>query len=303
LSPQRPITETYCATVGFADSAIESDNVVGYQKQSLSATAGKYVWLVNTFKNIDGSTTKLKDFAVSEKVAMANVKIYFLNESGATVADAQGRKGFQYVHPEWCTAANKWVSGWYAANMNGKNVTTAEYVKGSTSDFWANEVEVPYKQGFGVQRASQTATLLFNGAVANMDAEIPLTSASGKYTWTGNVMPQGYKLKDLSVKEKVAMANVKIYFLNESGATVADALGRKGFQYVHPEWCTTANKWVPGWYAANMNGKNVTTAEYVKGTTSDFWANEVEIPAGQGVGVQRASQAATLIVPSPLVTK
>ena len=261
--------------------------------------ANSYTWMANTFKKVDGSVVKLKDFSVKEAQAPVAVKLYFLNNNGATKPDAEGRDGFVFVHPGMCTEVNGWKTGWYAFRLNGAQVNAAEWKKGSESAFWANEVEVPYGQGFGINRMAAATSIVFSGQVSMEDAKIDIPNANS-YTWTGNVMPVDLKLKDLSIKEAQAPVAVKLYFLNNNGATKPDAEGRDGFVFVHPGMCTEVNGWKTGWYAFRMNGVQVNAAEWKKGSESAFWANEVDIPAGQGFGINRMAATTTLIVPSPL---
>ena len=246
--------------------------------------------------------TKLSDFAISESQLPTAINLYLLSKLGATEEDAQGRKQkFVFVHPARCTAANGWVSGWYFAALNGTNVAAAQFKLGSASTYWANDIEIPYGQGFGIFRTTVAATLVFSGAVAAEDKDISAVNASG-YTWMGNVMPVAYKLKDFSINESQLPTAINFYLLSKLGATEEDAQGRKQkFVFVHPARCTVANGWVSGWYFAALNGTNVAAAEFKKGSSSAYWANEIEIPAGQGFGIFRTTVAATLKVPSPLV--
>ena len=129
--------------------------------------ASGYSWMVNTFQKVDGTTTKLSDFTLSEAQAPTAVKLYFLNKNGATVADELGRKGFVYVHPDKCTASNAWVPGWYAFSMNGVNVAAAQFKLGTTSAYWANDVVIKAGQGFGVNRGTAATTLVIPSPLAD----------------------------------------------------------------------------------------------------------------------------------------
>ena len=89
--------------------------------------------------------------------------------------------------------------------------------------------------------------------------------------------------------------------LGSNGANLKDVNGNsQTFVYVHPARCTTANGWVSGWYYQNLNGTNITAAQFKLGSSSAYWANEYDIPAGAGFGVRRGTATTTLIIPSPL---
>ena len=264
--------------------------------------ANGYTWMANTFQKVDGSVTKLSDFSLSESQAPTAVKLYLLNAAGATLKDKDGKEqSFVFVHPARCTAANGWVTGWYHLTLNGTNIKAAEFKLGSTSAYWANDKEIPYGQGFGINRGSADTTIVFSGAVANEDKPVAAVNANG-YSWMGNVMPVDYKLKDLSLVESQAPTAVKLYKLNAAGATLKDESGREqAFVFVHPVRCTEANGWVTGWYYLTLNGVNIKAAEFKLGSTSTYWANDIEIKAGEGFGINRGSAATTLYIPSPLV--
>ena len=204
-----------------------------------------------------------------------------------------------YVHPARCTAANGWVSGWYYMTLNGTNVAAAQFKLGSSSAYWANDVEIPYGQGFGINRGTAATTIVFSGAVSAVDAKIDAANASG-YSWTGNVMPTDLMLKDLSLLESQAPTAVKLYKLSKTGATAVVDGKSQVFVYVHPARCTASNGWVSGWYYMTLNGTNVAAAQFKLGTSSAYWANDIVIAAGEGFGINRGTATTTLIVPSPL---
>ena len=257
--------------------------------------------MVNTFENVGGGVTTLKDFSLSESQAPTGVKLYLLNKEGATLVDANGKQQiFVFVHPARCTQANGWVSGWYYMTLNGTNVAAAQFKLGASSAYWANDIEIPYGQGFGLFRGTGTTTIVFNGQVSAEDEPISAINASG-YTWSGNVMPTDMKLSDFSLVESQAPTGVKLYKLNKEGATLVDANGKQQiFVFVHPARCTQANGWVSGWYYMTLNGTNVAAAQFKLGSASTYWANDVVIKSGEGFGIFRGTGTTTLVVPSPL---
>ena len=258
--------------------------------------------MANTFKNVDGSATTLKNFSLSESQAPTGVKLYLLSKTGATLVDEDGKQQiFVFVHPARCTQANGWISGWYYFTLNGTQVAVAQFKLGSASTYWANDVEIPYGQGFGLNRGTSATTIVFNGEVNDKDASIPAINASG-YTWMGNVMPTDMKLSDFSLVESQAPTGVKLYKLSKTGATLIDEDGKQQiFVFVHPARCTQANGWISGWYYFTLNGTQVAVAQFKLGSASAYWANDVVVKAGEGFGLNRGTATTTLVVPSPLV--
>ena len=132
--------------------------------------ASGYTWMVNTFENVGGGVTTLKDFALSESQAPTGVKLYLLNKEGATLVDADGKQQiFVFVHPARCTQANGWVSGWYYMTLNGTNVAAAQFKLGSESAYWANDVVIKAGEGFGIFRGTGTTTLVVPSPLADME--------------------------------------------------------------------------------------------------------------------------------------
>ncbi len=217
------------------------------------------------------------------------------------MVDTEGRRQvFVYVHPDRCTAANGWVSGWYYQRLGTTNIAAAQFKLGSSSTYWANAVQVPYGQGFGVYKGTAKTSVVFSGAVPNSDAEITAANNSG-YSWTGNAMPIDYKLKDFALKESQIPTAVQLYFLSKTGATMVDSEERRQvFVFVHPDRCTAANGWVSGWYYQRLGTTNIAAAQFKLGSESSYWANEVEVPAGQGFGIYKGTATTTLVIPSPI---
>ena len=267
-----------------------------------AGNASGYTWMANTFENVGGGVTKLKEFSLSESQAPTGVRLYLLDKVGATLIDDGKQQVFVYVHPARCTQANGWISGWYYFTLNGINVAAAQFKLGSESAYWANEVEIPYGQGFGLYRGTGTTTIVFSGAVSDSDANISAVNASG-YTWSGNVMPSEVTLSDLSLVESQAPTGVRLYKLDKVGATSIVDGKQQVFVYVHPARCTQANGWISGWYYFTLNGTNVAAAQFKLGSESAYWANDIVIKAGEGFGVYRGTGTTTLVVPSPLADK
>jgi len=278
-----PYIKTLCATVSFAELA--SANIVGYMDKAADNASG-YTWMANTFQKVDGTVTKLSDLSFKENLAPTAAKLYLLDKAGATLVDANGKKCI-YVYLNPTKAGTRAVPGWY---YDG---TASNAMTGENSEGWANDVEIPYGQGFGIQRSTTAATLVFSGSVAAEDQEIEAKNASG-YTWMGNVMPTDLTLADLSFKENLAPTAAKLYLLDKAGATLVDENGKKCI-YVYLNPTKAGTRAVPGWY---FDG---TASNAMTGETSPGWANNVSIKAGQGFGIQRSTTAATLVIPSPLV--
>ena len=258
-----------------------------------------YTWVANTFEKVDGSVTKLSDLAFEPAPAPTAVKLYLLSKSGAT-EEIDGKKQiFIYVGPAKCTKNNGWIPGWYYFTLNGTQVAAAQFKLGSESAYWANNVELPYGQGFGINKTTATVSIVFSGSVANEDKPIPATNSG--YTWMGNVMPTDMKLSDLAFDPAPAPTAVKHYKLSKTGATEEIDGKKQIFIYVGPAKCTKANGWIPGWYYFTLNGTQVAVAQFKLGSESAYWANDVEIKAGEGFGINKTTATVSLIVPSPLV--
>ena len=243
----------------------------------------------------------MSDFSLSESQLPTAVNIFLLGSNGANLKDGDGNsQTFVFVHPDRCTSANGWVSGWYYLSLGGVNVNANQFKLGSSSTYWANDYEIPYGSSFGIRRGTATTTLVFSGAVSASDAEIEAPNASS-FSWLGNVMPVDYKLKDLSLKESQLPTAVNLFFLGSNGANLKDGDGNsQTFVFVHPDRCTSANGWVSGWYYLSLGGVNVNANQFKLGSSSTYWANEYSIPAGTGFGMRRGTATTTLVIPSPL---
>ena len=303
------------AMTGVCD--VTSSNCVGYLgKEAINANST--TWMINTFEKVDGTVVKLKDFSVKEVLGQTAIHVKLREPSGKIAEVAFGDQGktikqyFNYVHPENPQVAGQgWKPGWYyATKEDGKTAVSAvEWKKGDTSAYWAGEVEIPYGTGFGFERAGNLATLMFSGQVKGSDAQLEAVNANST-TWLGNCMPVDMTLKEITIKESLGQTAIHLKLLEPSGKIKEVAFGDQGktikqyFNYVHPENPQVAGQgWKPGWYyATKEDGKTAVGAvEWKKGDTSAYWAGEVEIKAGDLFGFERASNLATVVVPSPLV--
>ena len=244
-----------------------------------------YTWMVNTFQKVDGTTLKLSDLSIKENLNPTVAKLYLLSSSGATLVDDNGNKCvYVYLNPNKATGTK--VSGWYLDGTTSANMT------GPSSAGWANDVEIPYGQGFGIFRGTTVATLIFSGSVAAGDQDIEAKNPSG-YTWMGNVMPVDLTLSDLQIIENLNPTVAKLYLLSSTGATLVDDKGNKCvYVYLNPSKATGTK--VAGWYLDGTPSANMI------GPSSAGWANDVSIKAGQGFGIFRGTTKATIRVPSPL---
>ncbi len=207
-----------CAAVGF--SAVESDNVVGYQTK---ASASGFNFVAPTFDAVDGTgAIALQDIAISgDNVTDSSDNIQILDEGGATVS--------QYIYMTAATSAlsaDGWVDG----------------------DLWAlTDATVPYGAGILLDTANAGVTVTFAGQVATTDSEIK--SVSG-FNFTGNNSPVSINVQDITVSGDVTDSSDNIQILDEGGATIA--------QYIYMTAATSglaADGWVDGdaWALADVS--------------------------------------------------
>ena len=288
---------------------VSSQNVVGYLNKS-AENANNSSWLISTFQRVDGTTALLKDFVIVEDQAQNNVHLKILSKTGKIDVDTDKglKKSFIYVNPKRPGVSSAgWIPGWYYGfQANGTTpVAATEFVKGEDSAYWAGDVEIPYGTGFGIERAAMAATLIFNGQVASKDVNLSAPNANNS-SWLGNCMPVDLKLKDFAIVEDQAQNNVHLKLLSKTGKIDVDTDKglKKSFIYVNPNRPGVSSAgWIPGWYYGfQANGTTpVAATEFVKGNKSDYWAGDVDIPAGTLFGVERAAAGATVNIPSPLV--
>ena len=281
--------QTFCATVGFSD--VTSANVVGYQ--NLTAPVSGYTWMTPTFEKVDGSVIKLKDITTSTPMGVGDFFITLLDDKGATMVDPETKKTlkFKLVNPGKYSTTT-YHCGWYyydAATADMKNATFKE-------EMFADEFELPYGTGIGINRTTKSITLVFSGAVAGQDKEI--TAPKSGYTWTGNVMPTDITLKDLNTKVPMGVGDFFITLLDDKGATKVDPETKKTlkFKLVNPGKYSKET-YHCGWYyydAATADMKNATFK-------AEMFANDYPIPAGTAFGINRTTKKVTLVIPSPLV--
>ena len=117
--------------------------------------------MANTFEKVDGTVTKLCDFALLESQIPTAVQLYLMSKTGATLVDDQDRRQvFLFVHPARCTVQNGWVSGWYYQKLGTTAVNANQFKLGTSSEYWANEITIPAGQGFGIYKGGSAETTI-----------------------------------------------------------------------------------------------------------------------------------------------
>ena len=113
------------------------------------------------------------------------------------------------------------------------------------------------------------------------------------YTWMVNTFEKvdgtTVKLSDLSIKENLAPTVAKLYLMSKSGATAVDEKTGKELVFVYLNPTKAGTKAVPGWYYDGTQSKDM------QGPGSEGWANDFEVPYGQGFGIYRTTTVATLV--------
>ena len=227
---------------------------MGYQtKASLGNSYFKFV--VPTFNTTGGGTMTLKDIALVYKGDDATgQKIWTLDIGGAT------DKAYYFVNEE-------------AADFEGVEVGWYTDTSFKTS---ANNVPIPFGQGFALVAGSDTTSIRFMGKVET--AEFADVTGGSIFNFSGNFSPTELTLKDIAlIYSGDDATGQKIWTLDIGGAT------EKAYYYVNEA-------------AADFEGVEVGWYTDTSFTTS---ANDVPMNAGDGIAVV-AGSAIQIKVPSAL---
>lgn len=246
-------------------AAIQSTNIVGYQDKELEGNA-HFNFVVPTFEKVDGTTLHLSDIKLSYvNPDQTSQNIWTLTLGGAT------KQAYYYVTE---AVANDWgedpkeVVGWYTD---------------SDCLIPADDIEIPYGQGFAIVSGAATTKAVFAGSVHQGEGAIDIAGGA-VFNFTGNCLPAGCTLNDLALVYEVAdQTSQNIWTLTMGGAT------KQAYYYVNE---AVAKDWgedpadVVGWY-----------------TDSDCLipADNFELPAGQGVAIVSA-RPIQLLVPAAIST-
>lgn len=229
-----------------AFAAIESSNVVGYQGKALKGN-NYFTFVVPTFNVVDtNATMKLKDIKLAyDGDGASDQNIWTLTLGGAT------KKAYYYVNEE-AAATEEVAVGWY--EDTGFSIP-------------ADEVEIPYGQGFALVAPSADTKVVFSGAVHKGDAPVGV-AGGGVFTFTGNCLPKDCTLADIAlVYDGDGASDQNIWTLTNGGAT------KKAYYYVNEDAADTEEVEV-GWY---------------EDTGFSIPANDVELAAGDGIAVVAGS--------------
>ena len=243
--------------------------MVGYQNKGVEGD-----WLFNfaapTFERVDKDTMTLKDIKFQyTELDPAGQILWSLDQGGATSQD------YYYVNEavadDWGYLPEEYgeIVGWYS----DENCTIP-----------ANDVEIPYGQGFAIVSGSADVKAVFAGAVKAKEATVDIIG-DWIFNFTGNVIPVDYTLGDLAfIYEELDPAGQILWTLDLGGATKQD------YYYVNEavadDWGYLPEEYgeIVGWYS----DENCTIP-----------ANDVEMPSGQGFAVV-SGLPVQLWVPSPV---
>jgi len=197
--------------------AVESANVVGYNKAPTDA--GEVIYRVATFESVSGtdSTFKVGDISVGEE------DFAYWNFDYIATVDEYGSQEQYYT---WDPDANAGKGGWFECD----DLCTVDY------DAPADSVELPLNKGIII--CSQNGVdLTFAGAVMAGDTE--LYGVAGEVTYTGNFTPAQLTLGDI-----VVGAEDFAYWNFDYIATI-DSYGGQEQYYT---WDPDANAGEGGWF-------------------------------------------------------
>ena len=245
---------------------------MGYQELSTDATGKKMV--VPTFLNV----------GESNKVSLADLKVtgYTAPSKNSKGKWINGCQGGAFVASKLTTAGTRetayyWIEngtigpGWFADE-------TGTAIDGGAAS-------VKFDTGIGFWTDGSGYSLVPAGAVNTFDVAFK-TDSLGKVA-VGNSMPVDLKLSDLTVTGYLPPSkNSKGKWINgcQGGAFVASKLTTAGTREAAYYWIENGTIG-PGWFADET------------GTAIDGGANNVTIPAGQGLWTDGSGY--TLIIPAP----
>ena len=246
--------------------------MVGYQNKEVEGDSN-FNFVVPTFNMVDSKQTmKLKDIKVQYKELDPTLQyIWTLDLGGAT------KKHYFYVTEEvaadWGYKPEEYgeVVGWWGDSDCAEDP--------------ANEVEIPYGQGFAFVAKDSSTKLVFSGAVQPKEATVDIVGDS-IFNFSGNCIPANYVLGDLAlIFNGVDPTLQYIWTLDIGGMT------KKHYFYVNEavaaDWGYKPEEYgeVVGWWGDSDCAEDP--------------ANDIPMNAGQGVAVI-SKEASQLWIPSPL---
>ena len=202
------------AGAAFADTEIASANVVGYQNKEI----GKFNLTAQTFVKCNAS----------EDVTFGDIKPNDNFISGGTIQlfTSEGKAGdvLVYVNDPDLLEAFEAEEGWYL--FTDEELTDPK-----------NETVIGYANGFVSKAPLVGSELTYAGAVKTGETEIPV----GKFTLTGNCLPENLTLADITPNENFISGGTIQFFTNQGKA--ADVL-----VYVNDPDLLEAFEAEEGWY-------------------------------------------------------
>ena len=274
------------ATVGFSD-AIESANVVGYQKTGL--TRGEFNYRVATFLPTDGTDPEEMTLGgiVFENLRQSSIQI--LQDGGETlILDPEEYPLIELDEGVDLIAQFNYVSA-SAAGANGEGwylVDDADYA------YNMNDWIVPFGQQYVVDCGDRNMTVLDAGEVAREDMEFDVER--GTFNYFGNCSPEDITLGDLTFTN---LRQSSIQILQDGGETLlldpeeyplieldegVDLIAQ--FNYVSASAAGTNGA---GWYL-------VDDADYA------YNMNDWVIESGAGFVIDCGDRNMTVVIPSAL---
>ena len=152
-----------------ADSAIESQNTVGYQNRGI----GSFNLTLDTFVNTDGSECVLGNFKPNASFITAAGTIQTFTAAG------QAGPVYLYINDPELMEIFEAPEGWYL--LTDDEMTDCK-----------NSESVPFTKGFLSKCSGAGSALTYAGEVKNSATEIPV----GSFTLTGNCSPTDLTLGD-----------------------------------------------------------------------------------------------------------
>ena len=233
--------------------------------------------MVATFERVDGKPMTLGDIK-AENIGFGNTELQLLNSDGANLVlpedpDFPGTfASFIYMSEE--EADGEFTVGWYLSEDQD-----AEHPK--------NDFELPFGQGFCMDRGDAGAALVYSGNVRGSDKPITLDT---HFNYIGNCSPTDLTLGEISAVN-VGFGNTELQFLNKDGANMVlpddpDFPGAfASFIYMSEE--EADGEFTVGWYLSEDQD-----AEHPK--------NDFPVKAGQGFCVDRGDAGAQIVIPTAL---
>ena len=233
--------------------------------------------MVATFERVDGKPMTLGDIK-AENIAFDSSSLQLLNSDGAnlTLPDDPDFPGayatFIYMSEE--EADGEYTPGWYLS-CDGD----AEHCK--------NDFELPFGQGFCMDKSDTGAALVFSGNVRASNKPITLDE---HFNYLGNCSPKDLTLGDITAIN-IAFDSSSLQLLNKDGSNLIldddpDFPGAYAtFIYMSEE--EADGEYTVGWYLS-CDGD----AEYPK--------NDFQIKAGQGFCMDKSDTGAQIVIPSAL---